>query len=123
MAPGPGAGGLPGGNRAARKALAITPDSGYAYMTLGLSLKSLGERAEALTALRQAVSCNPELADLHFYLGDLLAEDGQEVEARRHLEQALEFGPPQATWRTAAQDRLNALKKDAPAKGAEKGGE
>jgi Flp pilus assembly protein TadD len=95
----------------ARRALTIMPDNGYAYMTLGLSLKELGERAEALIALRQAVRCNPELAELHFYLGDALAEDGREAEARPHLEQALEFGPADASWRQAARTRLAGLKK------------
>jgi tetratricopeptide (TPR) repeat protein len=95
----------------AREALAITKDNGYAYMTLGQSLKSLGQRDEALAALRQSVRCNPELPELHFYLGALLAEKGEAAEARRHLEEALEFGPPQATWRAEAQERLAALKK------------
>ena len=35
----------------ARKVLAVTPDNGLAYMTLGKSLKHLGERADALAAL------------------------------------------------------------------------
>jgi tetratricopeptide (TPR) repeat protein len=94
----------------AREALTITPDNGYAYMTLGLSLKHLGERADGLAALRQAVRCNPELPELHFYLGDLLAEEGARAEARRQLEDALEFGAPQAPWRKEAQARLDALK-------------
>jgi tetratricopeptide (TPR) repeat protein len=93
----------------ARKALAITPDNGLAYMTLGQSLKALGERADALAALRQAVRCSPELAELHFYLGDLLAEDAPGAEARRHLEEALNFGPPQAPWRPQAEARLKTL--------------
>jgi tetratricopeptide (TPR) repeat protein len=95
----------------ARKVLAVTPDNGLAYLTLGKSLKALGERADALTALRQAVSCSPELAELHYYLGDLLAEDAPGAEARRQLEEALEFGPPQAAWRPQAQARLKALAK------------
>ena len=59
----------------ANEVLAIRPEHGMAHMTLGLSLKYLGERARALAALRQAVRCNPEKAELHFYLGDLLAEE------------------------------------------------
>jgi tetratricopeptide (TPR) repeat protein len=95
----------------ARKALAIKADHGYALMTLGRSYKALGRKEEALTALRQAVRCNPELPELHFYLGELLAESGEGAEARHHLSQALEFGPPQAKWRPAAKERLDALKK------------
>jgi tetratricopeptide (TPR) repeat protein len=103
--------------KAARAALAIKPDHGYAFMSLGLSYKYLGQRAEALAALREAVQCNPELPELHYYLGDQLAETGERAEARHHLELALEFGPPQATWRRAAQERLDALKKEASGKG------
>jgi Flp pilus assembly protein TadD len=93
----------------ARQALAIKPDYGYAHMVLGLSLKHLGERAEALAALRQAVSCNPEFAELHFHLGEALAEEGQTAEARPRLEQALRLAPPGATWRKTAEARLAEL--------------
>jgi tetratricopeptide (TPR) repeat protein len=97
----------------ARQALAIKPDYGYARMTLGLSLKHLGERAEALAALREAVRCNPEFAELQLQLGEMLAEDGQEAEARPRLEQALRLAPPGAPWRQAAQARLAELQKGA----------
>jgi len=97
----------------AREALAIKPDYGYARMALGLSLKHLGERAEALIALREAVRCNPEFAELHLHLGETLAEDGQEAEARPRLEQALRLAPPGAAWRQAAQARLAELQKGA----------
>jgi tetratricopeptide (TPR) repeat protein len=95
----------------ARQALAIKPDYGFAYMALGLSLKHLGQRSEALTTLRQAVLCNPEFAELHFYLGETLAEEGRGDEARLRLEQALRLAPPQADWRQAAQSRLAQLQK------------
>jgi tetratricopeptide (TPR) repeat protein len=95
---------------AAQRALAIKADHGHALMALGLSYKSLGRRDEAVTTLRQAVRWNPELPELHFYLGEMLAENGEGAEARRHLERALEFGPPQAGWRQAARERLDALK-------------
>src|SRR5262249_53567443 len=62
---------------AARKALAIRSDSGLAHMALGLSLKSLGRRSEALAAFRQAVHCSPEYAEMHLLLGEALAEEGK----------------------------------------------
>lgn len=94
-----------------REALTLKDDYGFAHMTLGLALKGLGKRAEALSALRQAVRCNPEHAELHFYLGDLLAEEGQNKEAREQLEQALEMVPPNAPWKSTAEARLAAVKK------------
>lgn len=94
----------------AREALAIKSDYGYAHMALGRSLKGLGKRAEALTAIQQAVRCNPEHAELHFHLGDMLAEDGRKSEAREQLEQAVQMGPPEATWRATALARLAALR-------------
>jgi tetratricopeptide (TPR) repeat protein len=94
----------------ARQALAITPDNGFAHMSLGLTLKYLGDRPGAIAALRRAVGCNPELAELQFYLGELLADDGQGAEARRYLRQALDLAPAGAPWRQAALARLGALK-------------
>jgi tetratricopeptide (TPR) repeat protein len=96
----------------ARQALAIKPDYGYAHMALGLSLKHLGERAEALAALRQAVRCNPEFAELHFQLGETLAEEGQATEARQRLEQALRLASPGTVWRKTAEARLAELQKE-----------
>lgn len=93
----------------AREALALKPDYGVAYMPLGLSLKRLGQRSEALAALRQAVRCNPEHAELHFYLGELLAADGQSSEARNHLQQAVDMAPANAPWRPTALERLAVL--------------
>jgi tetratricopeptide (TPR) repeat protein len=92
----------------ARQALAVTPDYGFAHMCLGLSLKALGRRDEALAALRKAVRCNPEVAELHYQLGEALADAGQAAEARRHLEHALELAAPDAPWRPAALNRLKA---------------
>jgi len=94
----------------ARQALALKPDYGFALMALGLSLKHLGRRTEALVALRQAVRCNPEFADLHRRLAEMLAEDGQYAEARDDFEQALRLAP-EAPWRQDIQARLAALPK------------
>ena len=94
----------------ARETLARKSDYGFAYMTLGLSLKGLGQRADALAALREAIRCNPEHAELHFYLGEMLAEDGLRHEARKQLQQALDMGPANASWRPFAQARLAASK-------------
>ena len=93
----------------ARLALAIKPDYGYALVTLGLSLKRLGQRADAFTAFRQAVHCNSEFAEAHFYLSEMLVEKGDRGEARKQLEQALALAPPNTSWRQDAVARLAAL--------------
>jgi len=94
-----------------RNALALKDDFGLAHMTLGLALKALGQRADALTALRQAVRCNPEHAELHYHLGEMLAEEGRNDEARDQLEQAIKMAPPDAPWKSDAEARLAAAKK------------
>jgi tetratricopeptide (TPR) repeat protein len=90
----------------ARKVLVRKPDHAMAHMILGLSLKYLGQRAEALASLRTAVACGPELAYPHFYLGEMLAEDGQGAEARTHLEQAVRLAPPDDPQPRTALERL-----------------
>jgi tetratricopeptide (TPR) repeat protein len=97
----------------ARAALALKPDYGFAYMTLGLSLKGLAQRGDALTALREAIRCNPEHAELHFYLGELLIEDGRRNEAREQFERALEMAPANVPWHSRALAGLAASKADA----------
>lgn len=104
----------------AQEALALKPDYGFAYMTLGLARKALGQRTDALTALRQAVLCNPEHAELHFYLGEILAEDGRGVEAREQLEEAIRMAPPNAPWKSSALARLAAIRSGAASNGDSK---
>jgi tetratricopeptide (TPR) repeat protein len=100
----------------ARRALHLKPDYGYAFVTLGLNLKGLGQRADALAAFRQAVHCNPELSDAHFHLGEMLADKGDRDEARKQLEQALALAPPNTSWQQDAVARLAALREDSRAK-------
>lgn len=79
----------------ARKALARRPDYGMAHMVLGLCLRRLGDRPEALRELRRAAACDPEAADAHLHLGEVLAENGKPEEARRELEQAAQLAGPE----------------------------
>jgi tetratricopeptide (TPR) repeat protein len=79
----------------ARQATALQPDHAFAYINLGLSLKYLGQRSEALAALRQAQRCRPELADPHLYLAEALGEEGQELAALRVLQQAILVAAPE----------------------------
>jgi tetratricopeptide (TPR) repeat protein len=96
--------------KSARAALAIRPDYGYAHMSLGLALKRLGQRADALAAFREAVHCNPDFADNHLFLGETLAEEGDLAAARYHLEQARLLTNPNDTRPKAALDKLPATK-------------
>src|SRR5262249_19761658 len=103
--------------REARQALALKPDYGVAHMTLGLALRQLGEKAEALEAFRQAVRCNPAHGELHYYRGIALAGAGQAAAARERLRQALRFETPGTGWAQAARDRLAELEKRSGAEG------
>jgi tetratricopeptide (TPR) repeat protein len=94
----------------ARQALGIKPDYGVAHMTLGLCLKHLGQKEEAIAELRQAVQCNPEYAELHFRLGEVLVEANREpAEARARLEEAVQMVGPEVFWRQTAIDLLAKL--------------
>jgi tetratricopeptide (TPR) repeat protein len=77
-----------------RRAIARKSDFGLAHLFLGLSLKGLGERTEALAELRLAVLCSPNLVDPFLHLGQMLAEDGKVEEARFQLEQAARLAGP-----------------------------
>jgi tetratricopeptide (TPR) repeat protein len=96
----------------ARQALGLQGDYGFAFTSLGLSLRRLGRRAEALDAFRQAARCSPELAEVHFYLGEALAEAGRLDEARSRLNHALRLAEHSAPWRRAAAERLASLPKE-----------
>jgi tetratricopeptide (TPR) repeat protein len=77
----------------ARQTIALQANHPLAHVYLGLSLKHLGQRQEALAALRQALLCGPESVDPHLHLGKMLAELGQKDEARKHLENAVRVAP------------------------------
>lgn len=85
----------------ARQALARRPDSAMSQILLGMSLRRLGKRVEALDAFRQAVECAPDLFDAHLYLGETLAEAGQVTEARVSLERARTLKPDDPRPRAA----------------------
>jgi tetratricopeptide (TPR) repeat protein len=92
----------------ARKAIDRKPDHALAHLSLGLSLKNLGRRADGIAALRKAVECRPDGADLYLYLGEALAEDGQRAEARVQLKRAAELARPDDPRPREALDKLAA---------------
>jgi tetratricopeptide (TPR) repeat protein len=91
----------------ARLAVGCKPDHALAQMILGLCLKELGRREEALEALARAVACAPELPDPSLHLGEALAEAGRTAEARPHLENALRLARPGDDRARAALARLS----------------
>lgn len=85
----------------ARRAIERQPHSAMAYVLLGMSLRRLGQRPQALDAFRTAVDCSPDLAEAHLYLGESLAEGGQTAEARVSLQRAMELAPDDRRPRAA----------------------
>ena len=94
----------------ARAALQRKPDHALAHMVLGLSMKRLQRRREAVDSLRTAVQCGPDLAEPALFLGETLAEDGQTADARRYLEQAVRLAKPDDSRPRAALARLESRK-------------
>jgi tetratricopeptide (TPR) repeat protein len=97
--------------QSARAAIARKPDHALAHLCLGLALKKLGRRAEAIDVLRAAVQYSPDSADLYLHLGESLAEDGRRSEARMQLERAVQLARPDDPRPGAALARLAAAEK------------
>jgi tetratricopeptide (TPR) repeat protein len=87
---------------AALRATEIKPDHAQAHGFLGLALKRLGRRKEAIESFRVALRCWPEDADGHLALGEALLEDGQKAEALTELKYAFDLaGPDDPRFRQA----------------------
>jgi tetratricopeptide (TPR) repeat protein len=97
--------------KCARQAIERKPDHALAHLYLGISLRYLEQRSEAIAALRKAVQCRPELADPHLHLGEMLAEEGQFAEARQQLAEAADLAKPTDNRPGRALERLSALEK------------
>ncbi|HEX5270971.1 MAG TPA: tetratricopeptide repeat protein, partial [Gemmataceae bacterium] len=95
---------------AARRATEIAPDHAQALTLLGLSLKKLGRRKEAIESLRAARNCRPEEPEVHLALGDALAEDGQRDEAIVELQSAIDLAGPDDPRPRQALERLRAAR-------------
>jgi tetratricopeptide (TPR) repeat protein len=77
-----------------RQALAVKPDDALGQMFLGLALKGLGQRQEALAAFRAAVRGTPDRPEPYLTLAEALADEGHKDEARRMLEEATRRAAP-----------------------------
>lgn len=90
----------------AREAIARRPDHAPAHISLGLCLRRLGKRPEALAAFRTATEQSPDLVEAYLNLGETLAEDGQVAEARTSLERAVQLASPDDSRPRAALAKL-----------------
>jgi tetratricopeptide (TPR) repeat protein len=77
----------------ARRATELRSDHGYAYLYWGLSLKYLGEPADAIAPLRQAVACQPAALLFQLSLGETLLDAGKTKDAEVYLENARQLDP------------------------------
>jgi Flp pilus assembly protein TadD len=96
---------------AARRATGLQPDHAQAHAYLGLALKRLGQRKEAIASLRTAVRCWPDDADGHLALGEALAEDGRRAEALTELQYACDLAGPDDARPRQALERLRAAER------------
>jgi len=96
---------------AARKALDAQPRLAAAHWALGLALRRLGQKDEAIAELAEAVRLRPELYQHHLHLGEALAETGRLEEGLRHLRVAVDMAPSADRRPAAALERWQAAGK------------
>jgi tetratricopeptide (TPR) repeat protein len=76
-----------------RRALAIAPDSGRLYESLGLTMLHMGNVDDAMLAAREAVLLDGELPGAHRELAAGYVERGMLAEAVSEYYRALQFSP------------------------------
>ena len=78
-------GDLPAAESAFRKAAELSPQSGEAFMGLGLVQLRRGAGVDAIASLRQATVMNPRLGGAHLFLGIAQYQAGQAEDALQSL--------------------------------------
>jgi Tfp pilus assembly protein PilF len=73
------------------QALAIEPNQGSFWDSLGWAQYKLGHNDKARVSLEKALTLTRRNATIYEHLGDVLREQGRLAEARRHWSQALEY--------------------------------
>jgi tetratricopeptide (TPR) repeat protein len=76
-----------------RHALAVDPNSSYAYVNLAAAMKIQGKADEAIHYYRKALALNPNLALAHQNLGELFFDQGDLDRAARSYRRVLEIDP------------------------------
>lgn len=86
-------GDFPAAEHQLRKAVALDPNYGDAYIDLGNALYHQSKYDEALTEYRNALRLSPDQARLHNNLGYVLSEMGRYAEAEESYEAAIRIDP------------------------------
>jgi TolB-like protein len=81
------------GLEAARRAVALDPDLGMAYASLGWGLWNVGEWESAEQAYQRGIELNPGYASGHEWYGIFLYSTGRAIEGVIHAQEALELDP------------------------------
>ena len=76
-----------------RQILAIQPNHAYAHNNLGVALKDMGKRDEAIACYRRALQLRPDYAEAHSNLGLALRDRGKLDEAVASCRRALKLKP------------------------------
>lgn len=79
----------------ARHLATVTPDFDWVHYGLGIALKRIGNRQEAISALREAERLSSSRASTPFHLGELYLSEGQLPLAIQELERSLAIQPDQ----------------------------
>jgi len=84
---------LPKAYAAARKALAIDPESAEAHASLGLAMSHRWDWTGAEAEFRRALQLDPQYANAHHWYGDYLSIRSRHGEALAEAKHALELDP------------------------------
>lgn len=90
---------LPGALAAARAAVSLSPDFGYAWARVGELEFASGRRAAADLALERALSVSPDLASARAVRGFAAAADARRTDAEALFDEALRLDPALAPAR------------------------
>jgi superkiller protein 3 len=74
-------------------ALKLDPSDAPAHVNLGVTLVTLGRRAEAQSHFAEAVRLDPSVAEAHVRLGFELGRQGHDAEAMEHFAEAVRLKP------------------------------
>ena len=90
-----------------RRRLAAAPDDADAWLRYGnLLQREVGDHAGAAAAYLRVTELRPELSEAHYTLGLALLELERYEDAAASFESALGLAPPDAAWRTRAEELL-----------------
>jgi len=84
---------LPKAYAAARKALAINPESAEAHASLGIAMSHRWDWTGAEAEFRRALQLDPQYANAHHFYGDYLSIRSRHGEAIAEAKRALELDP------------------------------